>query len=177
MTAMVKYAQTQLQQEDLQEEAEGLTKMDKINQFMGAVYLHSIGYGSHIISKIMDVHQATVSGWVLGVHVPIEVSKYTRVVCENEKRLKSKRMAGEKNPMWKGDKASVSAARQRAHRKIGKIKGYDIHHIDGNPYNNDKTNLVYVTRKDHMIVDGRLNNKDEKGKFKGHNRAEGVSCV
>ena len=29
-------------------------------------------------------------------------------------------------------------------------KGLEIHHIDGNPYNNAKNNLVALSRKEHM---------------------------
>ena len=31
-----------------------------------------------------------------------------------------------------------------------------IHHIDGNPMNNDPSNIEFLTRRQHMIKDGRL---------------------
>jgi hypothetical protein len=65
---------------------------------------------------------------------------------------------GVQNGMWKGDtKATVSSIRERLRRTYPDVpKGYDIHHIDGNPRNNNPTNLMMVTRKEHMLLDGRL---------------------
>jgi hypothetical protein len=64
--------------------------------------------------------------------------------------------SGVRNPMWKGDKATVSSARERAIRAISVPEGYERHHIDGNPFNNNRENIQIGTRKQHMIVDGRL---------------------
>lgn len=37
-------------------------------------------------------------------------------------------------------------SRKRARRKLGSPKGKDVHHIDGNPFNNSKSNLQVVKR-------------------------------
>lgn len=67
--------------------------------------------------------------------------------------------------MWKGDEALEETARQRVRRKykavislLNEISGvkWDIHHIDGNPFNNEDDNLAISTRKGHMAIDGRL---------------------
>ena len=73
---------------------------------------------------------------------------------------------GEKNPMWKGNHCTEDSARQRAERLYGAEcpEDCEIHHIDGNPRNNNRENISFVTRKQHMIVDGRL----EKFKKVGH---------
>lgn len=76
---------------------------------------------------------------------------------ETRKKL-SESKRGPKNPMWKGDLASPEASRQRARRLLNTPKGIDTHHIDGNPYNNDSSNLKPLDRRGHMIMDGRLNN-------------------
>lgn len=34
--------------------------------------------------------------------------------------------------------------------------GMDRHHIDGNPLNNDPSNIAVHCRRHHMVVDGRL---------------------
>ncbi len=62
----------------------------------------------------------------------------------------------EGNPHWKGDKITDGTGRDRAHRWIPVPKGYERHHIDGNPKNNDLSNIRVITRKAHMIEDGRL---------------------
>jgi len=65
-------------------------------------------------------------------------------------------MGGDKHPLWKGDKAKAVAGGARARRKFNHPKGLEIHHADGNPLNNNPENILFVTRKEHMILDGRL---------------------
>jgi transposase len=86
---------------------------------------------------------------------------------EETKRKLSASKIGEKNPMWKGDEATLLAGRNRAERKFGTKTGLDIHHVDGNPLNNDPTNILFLSRREHMMMDGRLYNRDEKGRFIG----------
>jgi len=74
---------------------------------------------------------------------------------------------GSRNPMWKGDKATEISARQRAIRNIPVSKGYERHHIDGDPYNNNPENIQVLTRRQHMFLDGRLSKRDAKGRFRG----------
>ena len=64
---------------------------------------------------------------------------------------------GEKNGMWKGDKASITSARERARRILSNTpEGTEIHHMDGNPYNNNLENLCVISRKNHMLLDGKM---------------------
>ena len=62
----------------------------------------------------------------------------------------------EGNPNWKGDDITEDSGRDRARRWFPAPKGYDRHHVDGNPKNNDPSNIKIVKRKAHMIDDGRL---------------------
>lgn len=64
----------------------------------------------------------------------------------------------DKNPNWAGDtpKHIMDTGHLRAERWFPKIEGKEKHHIDGNPLNNELSNILYVTRKEHMIFDGRL---------------------
>ena len=41
--------------------------------------------------------------------------------------------------------------------------GMDRHHIDGNPLNNDLSNISVYCRRHHMTVDGRLESLAERG--------------
>lgn len=72
---------------------------------------------------------------------------------------------GPKNGMWKGDQATETSARARARSWFGQVPGLEIHHKDGNPFNNDPDNLVYYSRRYHMKTDGRLDSRDKTGKF------------
>ena len=63
---------------------------------------------------------------------------------------------GEKSHLWKGEKATKNAGRGRAWRWVKCPKGFERHHVDGNPLNNAPENIMFVTRKQHMILDGRL---------------------
>lgn len=74
---------------------------------------------------------------------------------------------GEKNPMWKGNTATKQSGRCRAIRQYSCPKGMERHHIDGNPLNNSPENIVLVTRKDHMKLDGRMKHRDKLGRFNG----------
>jgi hypothetical protein len=73
---------------------------------------------------------------------------------ETRLKLSVSRM-GSKNPMWKGDLARAETCRERARRLLGNPKA-DVHHIDGNPHNNILANLTPITRRDHMLLDGRM---------------------
>jgi hypothetical protein len=70
---------------------------------------------------------------------------------------------GPAHPAWKGDAASDNVKRKRARRlyplgpceRCGK-PGRHRHHIDGNPGNNDPSNIKIVCPRCHMVIDGRL---------------------
>ena len=70
---------------------------------------------------------------------------------------------GERNPGWKGHRASIGSARERARTrypaqccKLCGAQNAERHHQDGDPYNNEASNLAILCRRCHMIVDGRL---------------------
>lgn len=65
---------------------------------------------------------------------------------------------GSKNPRWMGDTASQDAGRKRARHRYKTPEGKQIHHIDGNTLNNDPENIQFVTPKEHIHIDGRINN-------------------
>lgn len=63
---------------------------------------------------------------------------------------------GHKNPNWKGDEATESTIRNRLIKDLAVSEGYERHHIDGNVRNSDSSNILILTRKQHMIKDGRM---------------------
>ncbi len=65
-------------------------------------------------------------------------------------------VTGIRNSQWKGNDATKSSARRRVRTLYDVPEGVEVHHIDGNPWNNERSNLQFVTRKEHMIEDGRL---------------------
>lgn len=74
-------------------------------------------------------------------------------------------LSGEHHPCWNGTKASVAAGRRRAIRRFRnlgncerckKAKAVDRHHKDNDTHNNERSNLMFVCRRCHMILDGRI---------------------
>lgn len=65
---------------------------------------------------------------------------------------------GEGNPNWKGDNIAVITGRHRAISMYPCPKGKERHHIDGNTKNNAPNNILFLTRKEHMLLDGRIKN-------------------
>lgn len=63
---------------------------------------------------------------------------------------------GKKSHLWKGDKATEIAGHTRAVKAFKCPEGKERHHIDGNPLNNSPENIMLVTRKQHMELDGRM---------------------
>ena len=94
---------------------------------------------------------------------------YGRKHSEKTTKLLSEQKKGDRNPIWKGDKASQGAGQSRARSIYHPPEGYEIHHIDGNDLNNDPQNIKFITRKEHMILDERMKflikrNKQGKGR-------------
>lgn len=70
---------------------------------------------------------------------------------------------GPKHPGWKGDNCKQHTGRARAIKKFSidlcekcLKKAIDRHHKDENTKNNDRSNLLFLCRRCHMILDGRL---------------------
>jgi hypothetical protein len=93
------------------------------------------------------------------------------LICSKEYRSKYK--TGENNSNYKtttiienGIKRKDYSRYKEPYHKIVKdwfnlnssIKGYDIHHRDCNPNNNDITNLVLIPRSTHMLIHRYLGN-------------------
>jgi hypothetical protein len=57
---------------------------------------------------------------------------------------------------FKGDNITKSEGRHRAQKLFSCPKGFERHHIDGNPLNNNPSNIQIVTRKEHLVTDGRI---------------------
>lgn len=89
---------------------------------------------------------------IFGENAPMFGKHHTTETIEKMRLSK----IGSKNPMWKGNKASKYSAMERARRKYSPPEDCEIHHIDGNPFNNSPSNIKFVTRKQHMIEDGRM---------------------
>lgn len=73
------------------------------------------------------------------------------------------------NLKYKGNNAKPATGRYRAEKLFVCPKGYQRHHIDGNPLNNNPDNIEILTPKEHMVKDGRLE------KFIHSTRSKGVT--
>jgi len=72
------------------------------------------------------------------------------------------------NPNWEGDNALPQSGRGRAERlypqKQCEICGFlkaERHHKDNNTKNNNPENIMFLCRKCHMRIDGRLKRMSE----------------
>ena len=46
----------------------------------------------------------------------------------------------------------VTTSLRTARKLMNAAKGFEVHHIDGNPFNNDISNLITLTRKQHCFA-------------------------
>jgi hypothetical protein len=82
---------------------------------------------------------------------------------QEERAQRSLDKLGAKNPMWKGAEAKPASGRERARRRYNLDvcedcggNAHDRHHVDGNPLNNEPSNIAILCRRCHMRRDGRL---------------------
>ena len=142
---------------------------------------HEEGLGYRIIGEKIGASYTLIHGWCHGKGRPKaawskeEVEAYAegarkratgRKYSLESRRKMSETKMGKLNPMWKGDKVSIRCAYERAERWYGAEcpPGHEIHHIDGNPWNNERSNIAFLTRKQHMELDGRLKKLIERNK-------------
>ncbi len=107
---------------------------------------------------------------------------YGKHLSAETKRKIAKTKMGSKNPMWKGDEATEGTMRWRLRRDIPVPKGSDRHHIDGNGRNSESSNILILSRREHMIKDGRMEalikrNKMGRGRKHSPETIEKMSAV
>jgi hypothetical protein len=71
--------------------------------------------------------------------------------------------SGSLNHHWNPNPTDKVVGNKRAIRLYSCPKGKDRHHIDGNPFNNAPENIMFVTRKEHQLLDGRMIQRDSRG--------------
>ena len=78
----------------------------------------------------------------------------------------------ENNPFWKGDEIKRRTGYDRANRWFDVPEGYERHHKDGDPTNNERSNVEFLTRREHMEKDGRLEKLRKQASKAGKKRVE-----
>jgi len=176
-------------------------------EYLEVIRLHNEGKGYRKISKITGIPINTIGGWISSVRTPrcmwanerrkeihdkiftpetrkklSDANKGKTRTPEQRENYRKAAKKGSKHHLWKGDNAKPEAGYYRARKMYPVPKGYQRHHIDGNPLNNDPNNVKIVKPRQHMIIDGRLDRliknskkrakrgfiRDEKGRFKGY---------
>ena len=133
------------------------------SDYKNVLKLREEGMNGRQISEKLGIPLSTAYYWYTGKQKP----RKTFTKEENMKAYHRKHSSetiekmrvskiGSKNPMWKGDEATEETIRWRLKRDMPVPKGSDRHHIDGNGRNSDPNNIRVLTRRDHMIKDGRM---------------------
>lgn len=119
---------------------------DKIRKSkLGSLNPH---YGMHPSQETIEKWKKSREGYK---HTPETINKIRLSKLDNN------------NPNWKGNFITDDSARRRARYLVNPPKGFEVHHKDGNTQNNDLSNLMIVTRKQHMELDGRMEKFIEAG--------------
>ena len=81
---------------------------------------------------------------------------------------------GEEHPGWKGDNLKHrNSGNWRARwlypeigdcERCGVKPATERHHVDGNTFNNERVNLLFVCTRCHMVIDGRLQQNQERAR-------------
>ncbi len=151
------------------------------SDFNDVLELREKGFGQRQISEKLNIPAGTAYTWYTGKRKPYKAKTKEENMKAHSRRHSSESIEkvrvskiGSKNPKWKGDKAKEAAIRARLQRNMPVPKGSDRHHIDENGRNSDPSNLLILTRREHMIKDGRMNRRDKNGRFKSKTKKEKI---
>lgn len=83
---------------------------------------------------------------------------------QSESHIANRIMSGENHANWKGNAVSDKGGRRRAERMYPQVipcamcgsKNSERHHVDGHTSNNAPSNILFLCRRCHMEMDGRL---------------------
>ncbi len=146
------------------------------SDYTNVLELRAKGFSQRQISEKLNIPARTAYSWYTGERKPHKAKTKEENMKAHSRRHSLKSIEkvrvskiGPLNPRWKGDEAKEAAIRGRLQRRMPVPKGSDRHHIDGNGLNSDPSNILVLTRRGHMIKDGRMNRRDEKGRFKSKN--------
>lgn len=144
--------------------------------YRNVLKLRERGFGQRQISENLNIPADTAYKWYTGKRKPNKAKTKEENMKAHSRRhasdsIEKMRVSkiGTLNPKWKGDEAKEAAIRGRLKRRMPVPKGFDRHHIDGDGQNSDPSNILILTRREHMIEDGRMNRRDKKGRFKPKN--------
>lgn len=109
--------------------------------------------------------------------------RYCRRGCSNRGRI-HRHPSGPGAPGWKGDGASDASKRLRAQRTFSLPErcercsdgAVERHHKDGDPGNNERSNIEFLCRRCHMTVDGRLDAFVAAGEAQRRKRGSEIEC-
>ena len=114
----------------------------------------------------MNIPRTTIINWTMYGQIPFsawdrdKLREWARQKCLGKKHsaehVRKRTRTGSAHYRWGGDNVSQDAGRKRARKMYKTPEDKEIHHIDGNTLNNKPENIEFVTRKLHMIKDGRL---------------------
>jgi len=146
--------------------------------------LHNEGKSGLEIARFFGIGRTTVGRYYVRWGIKpwttseIRKRKFWRGKPETYKKISEmgKKRTGDKNPMWKGGHTSEGypvvykdGRKIREHRYVmekhigRRLKASEeVHHLDGNKFNNDIDNLIILSKADHAKLHWKLLTPQEK---------------
>ena len=90
------------------------------------------------------------------------IDPITATITNSKGEIQKIKNGKDGRPYFKG----MSIHQIQIHTHIGYKKGYDIHHLDENKFNNSLSNLVYLTHSEHTIIHKKGKGRSEETKRK-----------
>ena len=134
------------------------------------------GYNASEIGRLLNIPNKTISHWLKRERKPPaawDESDWQRCLAWrkhvgeiNRKLNLGKRQSREtiekrRKSLMKGEIPHPDVGRKHARQMYSVPRGKEIHHIDGDTNNNESSNIMFVTRGEHMVIDGRLDKLQE----------------
>ncbi len=94
-----------------------------------------------------------------------DIARCSHNFCSPECSLLYRQKQGEKS--WNHSVNGEVVHRKIAEEKIGRklLPGEEVHHIDGNHFNNDPNNIIILSKSEHAKIHASWKGRGKNGRF------------